>query len=167
MPARGRVPRAFFLPLLTALLSTCGFSQQPPAHPPSGTIAEITARGAQRQVGDLYIAEDDVDLTYGEMRLRADHMEYNDASSQAVARGHVRFDFENQHLEGDEATYNVSTGKGVFKNVRGFLKLERRPNPRLLLSRNPLYFEAREVDRLSEDVYVVKHSWITICDPEK
>ena len=165
IPAPGRVSRLCLLLSLSALVPASGLSQQ--MHPPPGTIAEITARGAQRKVGDLYIADDNVDLSYGEMRLQADHMEYSDATSQAVARGHVVFDFDNQHLEGDEATYNVATGKGVFKNVRGYLKLERRPNPRLLVSRNPLYFEAQQVDRVSEEVYVVKHSWITICDPSK
>jgi LPS-assembly protein len=143
------------------------FSQQtpPPAQP--GSIAEITARGAQRRVGSTYFADDDVDINYNGMRLRADHVEYNDETSQVVARGHVIFDYDNQHLEGDEANYNVASGHGTFKNVRGFLKLERRPNPKLLVSRNPMYFEAEEVDRLSEDVYVVKHGWITICDPVK
>jgi len=156
------------LPLL--LLLACAsalLAQQAPPHPPSGAVAEITARGPQKRVGNLYLAEDDVDVTYGGMRLRADHVEYDDSTSQAVARGHVKFDFENQHLEGDEASYNVASGKGTFKNVRGFLKVERRPNPRLLVSRNPLYFEAQEVDRLSEDLYIVKHAWITICDPVK
>jgi len=155
------------LTLLAFLNARPGCSQVAPSHPPPGTVAEITARGAQRRVGDLYIADDDVDVSYGGMRLRADHVEYNDATSEAVARGHVVFDFDNQHLEGDEATLNVATNKGTFKNVRGFLRLERRLNPRMLISRNPLYFEAQEVDRISEDVYIVKHGWITICDPVK
>ncbi|HKE07918.1 MAG TPA: LPS assembly protein LptD [Candidatus Acidoferrum sp.] len=151
--------------LLFLFLPAPAFSQQAPQHPPSGSIAEITARGAQRRVGSLYIADDDVDITYGGMRLRSDHVEYDDATSQATAKGHVIFDFENQHLEGDEGHLNIATGRGTFKNVRGFLKLERRPNPRLLISRNPLYFEAQEVERVSDDVYVVRHSWVTICDP--
>jgi len=153
------------LALLCLLLAVKGLSQQAPRRPPSGSIAEITARGAQRRAGSVYIADDDVDLTYGDMRLRADHVEYDDSTSQATAKGHVIFDFENQHLEGDEAHLNVASGRGTFKSVRGFLKLERRPNPRLLISRNPLYFEAQEVERISDDVYVVKHSWVTICDP--
>jgi len=151
--------------LFSVLLGGPGFSQQAPQRPPSGSIAEITARGAQRRVGSVYIADDDVDITYGDMRLRADHVEYDDSTSQASAKGRVIFDFENQHLEGDEGHLNVATGRGTFKNVRGFLKLERRPNPRLLVSRNPLYFEAKEVDRISDDVYIVRHSWVTICDP--
>jgi len=165
IPAPGQTFRLSTLLLLCAFLATPGSPQQTPAPPPTGSTAEITARGAQRRVGTTYFADDDVDVTYGGMRLRADHVEYDDTTSQVIARGHVIFDYDNQHLEADDANYNVASGRGVFKNVRGFLKLERRPNPRLLVSRNPLYFEAQEVDRLSEDVYVVKHSWITICDP--
>jgi LPS-assembly protein len=153
------------LALLSFLFAGPGYAQQAPRRPPSGSVAEITARGPQRRVGSVYIAEDDVDITYGDMRLRADHVEYDDSTSLASAKGHVIFDFENQHLEGDEGHLNVATGRGTFSNVRGFLKLERRPNPRLLVSRNPLYFEAKQVDRLSDDVYVVHHSWVTICDP--
>ena len=167
IPAPGQLFRSSSPFLVLALLAAPVFSQQLPAQPPPGSIAEITAKGAQRRVGSTYIADDDVDISYGGMRLRADHVEYDDTTSQVKARGHIIFDFESQHLEGDEADYNVATGRGVFKKVHGFLKLERRPNPRLLVSRNPLYFEAEEVDRLSEQVYILRHSWITICDPQK
>jgi LPS-assembly protein len=167
IPAPGQLFRSSSPFLVLALFAAPVFSQQLPAPPPSGSIAEITAKGAQRRVGSTYIADDDVDISYGGMRLRADHVEYNDTTSQVKARGHIIFDFESQHLEGDAADYNVATGRGVFKKVHGFLKLERRPNPRLLVSRNPLYFEAEEVDRLSEQVYILKHTWITICDPQK
>jgi LPS-assembly protein len=165
--ALGRALRSCSFALLSLFFAWPACSQIAPTHPPPGTVAEITARGAQRRVGDIYFADDDVDVTYGGMRLRADHVEYNDATSEAVARGHVIFDYENQHLEGDEGSLNVATNKGTFKNVHGFLKLERRPNPRMLISRNPLYFEAQQVDRISEEVYVVHHGWITICDPVK
>ena len=41
----------------------------------------------------------------------------------------MQFDYENQHLEAEEAHYNVSTGRGTFMNVRGTIKIERRANP--------------------------------------
>jgi LPS-assembly protein len=135
-----------------------------PSH--KGGIVEIYSTGPQKKQGDLFIVEDNVDIRYAGSRLRADHVEYNDETSDSFARGHVQFDFENQHLEADEAHLNVNTGRGTFKIVRGTVKIERTPNPALLLSNNPLYFEAQEVDRLSADVYVVRHAWITICDPE-
>jgi LPS-assembly protein len=153
----------FFLQALTLVSSS---AQQIHVPTSSGQIAEISSSGAQRRQGDLYLADDDVDITYGEMRLRADHVEYNNATSDVVARGHVIFDYQNQHIEALEGHLNVATGVGTFHGVHGTIKLERRPNPLLLISQNPLYFEADDVDRLSVDRYVLHHAWFTICDPQ-
>lgn len=106
-----------------------------------------------------------MDIIYGELRLRADHVQYNTATSEAVASGHVQFDYQNQHIDCDSAQLNVQTGHGTFHNVRGFVKLERRPNPTLLITQNPLYFQADEVVRLNEERYDIHHGWMTICDP--
>jgi LPS-assembly protein len=148
------------------LLPQCR-AQQIHVQAPAGGIAEIYASGAQRKVGDVYIADQNVDISYGNMRLQADHVEYNSVTYEAMARGNVKFDFENQHIEGDDAQLNVSTGHGTFHKVHGMVKLERRPSPLLLVTENPLYFEADEVERLSADVYDVRRAWFTICDPRK
>ncbi len=158
--------RSFFSLLLAFFFAQPGAAQKPPAPVPGVSIAEITASGPQRREGDIYIADKDVDIHYLGMRLQADHAEYNTTTSQAVVRGHVVFDYENQHLEGDEGELNVATGKGTFRNVRGTIRLNRRPAPLLLVTNNPLYFEAKVVDRLSEDLYDVHHGWFTICDPK-
>jgi lipopolysaccharide assembly outer membrane protein LptD (OstA) len=156
---------SFFIALWLILLTPAA-GQQAPAPPAKGGIAELSASGPQRRQGDLFIADGDVDIRYADLRLRADHVEYNNKTFQAVARGHVQFDFDNQHLDGDEAHFNVRTGRGTFRNVRGTVKVERRDNPAILVTDNPLYFEAREVERLSSEVYVIRHAWITICDPD-
>ncbi len=140
-------------------------AQQLPPTRQGGAIAEITASGPQRKEGDLYIAEKDVDVHYLGMHLQADHVEYNTDTSQAIARGHVIYDYQNEHLEADEAQLNVATNKGTFQNVRGSIHLDRHPNPLVLVTENPLYFEAKQVDRISEDVYLVHHGWFTVCDP--
>ena len=165
--ARCKIQRVFGALLLSLLgAGECGAQQIHLPKAPSGGIAEITAKGPQRRQGDVYLADDDVDIHYGEMRLQADHVEYNTATYEALARGHVQFDFENQHLEGDDAQLNIQTGHGTFHNVHGNVKLERHPNPTLLITENPVYFEAQEVERMSADVYFVRHSWFTICDPQ-
>jgi LPS-assembly protein len=156
---------SFFIALWLILL-TPATGQQAPALPAKGGIAELSASGPQRRQGDLFIADGDVDIRYADLRLRADHVEYNNKTFQAVARGHVQFDFDNQHLDGDEAHFNVRTGRGTFRNVRGTVKVERRDNPAILVTDNPLYFEAQEVERLSSEVYIIRHAWITICDPD-
>lgn len=159
--------RRFALTLALALFLSCSsFAQQPLASPPSGEIADISADSQSRR-GDLFLADGSVDLHYGVMRLRADHVEFNRDTFQAVARGHVIFDYENQHLEADSAELNIATGRGTFLNTRGTITLERRQNTALLVTRNPVSFEAREVERISQDDYIIRHSWFTVCDPVK
>jgi LPS-assembly protein len=154
-----------FLSLLVGPETPLASAQQVRLPSAKGSIAELSASGPQRRQGDLYIADGDVDIRYGELRLRADHVEYNNKTFEASARGHVQFDFDNQHLDGDQAQINIRTGHGTFHNVRATVKIDRRANPSVLITDNPLYFEAQEVERFSSDVYVVRHAWITICDP--
>lgn len=151
----------FFLLILLGP-SRCRAQQ---VHLPSGAIAEISSAGPQSKKGNLFLAEDAVDIHYGDLRLQADHVEYDSFTSVASARGHVQFDYQNQHIEGDECRLDLSTGRGTFKKVRGTIKLERRPNPSVLLTQNPLYFEAKEIERISADHYIVHHAWFTVCDP--
>ena len=136
-------------------------------HLPSakGGIVDLEAKTQSRR-GDVTTADGDVDIHFGDTRLRADHVEYNSKTFEAVATGHVQLDYNNEHLDADEAHYNVSTGHGLFHNVRGSVKIERRPNPAILISDNPLYFEAHDVERFAGDVYLIHGAWITICDPE-
>ena len=161
-----------FFPLLTVFLFFIAgpalrdsLAQQ--VRPPSvkGAVAELESKTQSRK-GDLTIADGDVDIRYAGVHLKTDHAEYNNKTSEALARGHVQFDYNNEHLEADEAHYNVSTGHGLFIHVRGTVQIERRANPLVLLSQNPLYFEAQEVERFAGDVYLVRRAWITICDPE-
>jgi LPS-assembly protein len=132
-----------------------------------GQYAELSSDGPQTRKGDLFIADKKVDLRYATMRLRADHLEYNDTTHDSLAQGHVQFDYENEHLEADEAHFNFTTGVGTFSNVRGSIKILRRPNPVVLVSDNPLYFEARQVERYANNVFVLHQAWITICDQER
>jgi LPS-assembly protein len=154
-----------FALILSGAASAAAQQVRPPAA--KGGIAELSAKGPQRRQGNLFIADDDVDIHYASQRLRADHIEYNDDTTEAFARGHVRYDFENQHLEAEEAHYNVGTGRGTFINVRGTVKIERQPNPAILVTDNPLYFEARLVERFGNDFYIIHRAWITVCDPRQ
>src|SRR5262249_37373479 len=131
-----------------------------------GEIVEISADGPQKKQGDLFIADQNVLIKYGEISLRADHVEYNNKNHEATATGHIIFDYDTQHIEASQAQYNLSTGTGKFHEVHGNVKISRKPNPMVLTTENPLHFEARDVDKLPGDVYIVRQAWITVCDPE-
>ncbi|HWY45263.1 MAG TPA: LPS assembly protein LptD [Candidatus Sulfotelmatobacter sp.] len=168
--------RSQFLPRLPLSLALCllaGGILSPAARAqlirlPSGKgdIVEISADGPQKKQGDLFIADKNVLIQYGELSLRADHVEYNNRTHEAAAAGHIVFDYDNQHIEAAQAQYNLSTATGQFHDVRGNIKISRRPNPMVLVTDNPLYFEARDVDKLPGDVYIVRQAWITVCDRE-
>jgi len=155
---------ALFAVLACATASVAS-AQQGRLRSAKGGVANLEAKTQSRK-GDVVTADGDVDIHYGDTRLRADHVEYDSKTYEATATGHVQLDYGNEHLEAGEAHYNVSTGHGLFHNVRGTVKIERRPNPAILISDNPLYFEARDVERFPGEVYLVHRAWITICDPE-
>lgn len=133
--------------------------------PAGGGIVELQAE-KQRVEGKLYIAEGNVDVRYNKLRMRADRIEYNIETYQAAAAGRVQFDYETQHLDADEAHFNLRTGKGLLKHVSGSVRVHRKPNPNVLLSDNPLLFEAREVERVDEQTYEIRGAIFTVCPPD-
>lgn len=131
---------------------------------PGGQVTlEADRQGGQ--IGKIYYADGNVDLLYQDLRLRADHMEWDQQTGAVSARGHVQLDYLTQHVEAEDAEYNLHTGRGSFHHVRATFALQRRPTPTLLVSPNPLYFQADEADRLDQDNYTVHNAWLTVCNP--
>jgi LPS-assembly protein len=135
-----------------------------PAQRGSAEILSDTFKGRN---GDVSVYEGNVELRYEGKILRCDYLEFNNQTRVAYARGHVQFDYNNQHVEGDDGTYNVDTGAGVFHHVHGAMKVQHRPNVEVLITPNPLSFEAAELDRLNERTYKLRDAQFTVCDPDK
>ena len=62
---------------------------------------------------------------------------------------------------------NSRHGRGTFHHVRATFAIQRRPTATLLISPNPLYFEAEEAERVDENTYRVPKAWLTVCDPDR
>ena len=121
----------------------------------------------QRKEGDRYFADGNVQVRHENRLLRADHAEYDESTGDLQLRGHVQFDSETQHVEAEQARYDVKRSSGTFSSARGTIQMPRQPNAAVLLSSNPLYFEAEEVQRLDERTYQFRSVWLTICLPER
>jgi LPS-assembly protein len=139
---------------------------------PQKPLVGLTAGGEatleadqQRQAGKIFYADGHVDVRYQNARLRADHVEYDNETQVVVAQGHVVLDYTTQHVEADDARYELRTGRGTFHHVHGTFAMQRHPMPTLLISPNPLYFEAEEADRLDENTYRIHKAWLTVCKP--
>ena len=134
--------------------------------PAGGGAVELEA-DEQRKVGNRYFADGNVQVRHESKVLRADHAEYDESTGELQLRGHVQFDSETQHLEAEQARYDVTRSSGTFSGARGTIQMPRQPNPAVLLSSNPLYFEAAEVQRLDERTYQFRSVWLTICLPQR
>jgi LPS-assembly protein len=160
------VPAAalWLLPVPAALFAQA----QNPFSKLSQGSGEVTLEADRQggQIGKQYYADGNVDLRYQNLRLRADHLEWNEETDIVMARGHVQLDYMTQHVEAGDARYELRTGRGTFHHVHATFALQRRPTPTLLISPNPLYFEAEEADRLDENTYRIRKAWLTVCDPE-
>ena len=132
------------------------------------TCTEVTLEAdQQRESGKIFYADGNVDVKCGDGRLRADHVEYQSDTQVVTATGHVQLDYLTQHVEADEARYEPKTGRGEFKHVHATFAIQRRPTPTLLISPNPLSFDAESVERLDPDTYRVRDAWLTVCNPAK
>lgn len=149
-------------------LAPSAFGQTKVKKPPAGLTGGGTATleaDQQRAVGKVFYADGHVDVRYQNARLRADHVEYHSEKQLIVARGHVQLDYLTQHVEASDAQYELTTGHGTFHGVTGTFALQRRPSATLLISPNPLSFEAEEADRIDENTYRIYKAWVTVCDP--
>ena len=164
MVCRGRV----LLVLTAGIFAVGGAGAQENTPPSSSGPASVRLEAEQqRKEGDVYIADGKVDIQYKNLRLRADHVQYNTKTYMATAGGHVQFDADTQHLTADSAEFNVQSGMGLFEHVRGEVTMEHQPNSNILISPNPLTFEAQEVRRVDARTYWIEHSWLTVCEPDK
>lgn len=127
---------------------------------------EISACEATRN-GDVFTGDGNVQITYQSLKIGADHVQFDSATGETMANGHVRFDYNNQHMECDDARYNVQTLRGTFHNVHGQIRLDRRPNSAVLVTKDPLSFSAEEVERTGEDTFIFQHAQLTVCRPDR
>ena len=156
------------LAFTASLFALPGVAAQQIIPPSSSGQASVRLEAdQQRKEGDVYFADGNVEIQYRSVRLRADHVQYDTKTYKATARGHVLFDTDTQHLTADSADFNVQSGEGLFEHVRGEVTVVHKQNTNILVSPNPLVFEAQEVRRVDPRTYWIEHAWLTVCEPDK
>jgi len=98
------------------------------------------------------------------MLFRADELDYNEETGEAVARGNVYFEqFErNEKIWCDHLEYNTKTEAGKFYEVRGTTAPRIDTRPYILTSTNPYYFEGKWAERLNGH-YILYNGFLTNC----
>jgi hypothetical protein len=116
----------------SAEAAPAGSSPAETDNPPTETAPPLEGQRAiflraNRQVFEpirqIITATGDVLVQFGTGQIAADRLWLNLANRHVRAEGNVRFNRNNQVIEGDSATYNLLQGAGTLENGRGELQL--------------------------------------------
>ena len=101
----------------------------------------------------LLVAEGNVELEQGDVRLEADRMEVNTETGEAVATGRVVLFDGRDRLTGERLEYNLRSGTGIVYRAQG--------------SAEPHFFFAGErMERFGDKAYRVSSGVFTTCEDE-
>jgi LPS-assembly protein len=122
---------------------------------------------AQQRLGDVYRLVGHAEISYREVRLTADQVDYNASTGELTATGNLQFTelTQNTSIRASRAEYNLRQGTGRFYDVEGSVGGLVRAGSSLLTTTNPFYFTAERVDRLGSDTYRIYDGEVTVCSP--
>ena len=103
----------------------------------------------------LYQAHGQVEVTRGNLSLKADHAQLNMATKELVAWGNVVLREGEDVLECERLEVNLDTRMGKSYQARLFLKDQN------------FHITGREVEKLGEKEYLVRDGSFTTCDAER
>src|SRR5439155_26002181 len=120
----------------------------------------------QEKNGDLYTLRGEVEITFRSYILHADMITYSADPGDITAEGHITCDGgpHDMHLTAGRGTYNIRSQTGKFYDVAGTTGARFRGKNVTLTSSNPLTFSGKEVDKTSEDRYIIHHGTVTSCE---
>ena len=146
-------------------VETEGAGGAAPLGPPDGERTLTIQADSQEKTGDVFRLRGNVEITYGEMTLRADEAIFDGASGDIVAYGEITFQDPHADLKASEAHYHLHTGRGWFSDVEGYVQPQTPPDRLRLSSSTPFFVRARKLERMNENTFVVYGARVTSCAP--
>jgi LPS-assembly protein len=101
---------------------------------------------------DLYSAQGNVVVTYGDGVLTADNVEFDRANNLATAQGGAFLKMAEDSLQGDKIIVNVEDKTGVAYNSKAFY------------ARNHFYIKGDKIEKTGENSYRIEKPLATTCD---
>ena len=114
--------------------------------------------------GDRVVWTEAVELTMGNMKFYADHVEYILSTKRMIATGNVLLIEPDHQIAADRADFDPNTRLGTFYNARGFAKLG---TPSEMVTSGPIdpdvQFYGDTLEKVSDDTYVITNGGFTSC----
>lgn len=141
--------------------------------PPGSKLAHIDSDQPQKLVGSRYTADGNVQVTYGDRTLGADHVEYDRDTGEVILTGHVVVtEAENDvHIEASHGSFNLNEQTGRFYDVTGSMGLRRKPaagaaieaQRQVYANGNPFLFTGKLVVKTGPKYYRIFGGTVTSC----
>ena len=108
---------------------------------------------AQEKIGNLYIARDNVRLTYKDILITGGEIEYDNETSEGVISGGARFSLGEQWFSCSRAEFNFTTQTGAFYDAAGFTD-------------NEFLVSGRAILKTGQDTFRIEDGVATTCRDE-
>ena len=128
------------------------------------TPVSIESRTQSRE-GDHYTLAGDVEIHYRDRIIHADRIDYDAATGELSADGHLRIEggSSNEQITASRGTLNLKNDTGRFFDVEGSVGLKKTSSKIIYTSGNPFLFTGRMVVKLGPDHYEVYNGTVTSC----
>ena len=133
---------------------------------------KVLAQIQQSLDGNRLVFNEAVEMTQGDMRFYADHVEYFVDTNRMIATGNVLLIESDHQIAADRADFNAKTRLGTFYNARGFATLgpppgaappRGAPAPAADPSDPDVQFFGETLEKTGEDTYIITKGGFTSC----
>ncbi len=111
-------------------------------------------KATHTQEKNLYIAEGDVIITGGKIKLKADYVEFNNSTKDTRASGNVVLISKNDTVSCDLITLNLETQTGTIHNGTIFIQ------------KTNFYIKSNKINKTGKETYIADMASITSCNGE-
>ncbi len=112
------------------------------------------AKGTHDYARGLYIADGAVVIKGGTTRLEADHLEFNNTTKDAMARGHVLLISGEDTVTCEALAINLATETGTIYDGTIFVQ------------ENNFYIRGQKITKTGKDSYLARQASLTSCNTE-
>lgn len=136
--------------MATTPAAAAGATSEKKLTPSAGERPLISANKFEQISEGEMLLTGDVDLRYGELRLLADKVHFNDTTHMVQAEGNVVMMVDKSQISGDRLEMNVETKQATVWNAHGYMDPD-------------VVFQAEKVERIADDKVIITDGTITTC----
>jgi LPS-assembly protein len=132
------------------------------------TVPVVMESDTQSKKGDRYVLDGDVVITYRHRKIEADHIEYDSATGELEATGHLKATggANDEIIRASHGTLNLITQNGRFYDVSGSVGLKSSGHKMVYANGHPFLFTGRVVVKKGPQEYEIYGGTVTSCQLE-